>query len=143
VCKLIALLTVVVPAAIAAVAPGLIIAHLGAAAHTDGGEPVPDWVPWVGAYIAMTIIAFALTVLLRNVVAPIAVLTLIPLLAWTGVFQLPQIIRLLPHDASLSALRSAASEATQLPVTGATTALLGWCVISTGISALTFARRDS
>lgn len=141
--KMLALLLVTLPTAIVCVLPGRLLAALGSSTPPSPQAVALDAARWIAAYLAFSIIAFGLTLLLRNVIAPVALLTLIPLLAWTGVFQLPELIRLLPHDAGLSLLGSPASTATELPPAVAGTALLGWCLLTTLSAGAVLAYRDS
>lgn len=141
--KLLALLLVTLPAAILCVLPGRLFAALGTSQALSLQALAVDAARWVGIYLAFSIIAYGLALLLRNVIAPVAFLTLVPAIAWTGVFQLPELIRLLPHDASLSLLDMPASPATELPPSVAGLALLGWCFALTTSASLALARRDS
>jgi ABC-2 type transport system permease protein len=143
VAKLAALLTVIVPAALIATAPGRLISALTLDQVPDAGSIISDVLSWCVVYTVLSIVAFGLGILLRGVAAPLALMTLIPLLAWTGVFQLPEIIRLLPHDASLSLLGLPASAATELSPHLAGLTLLAWTVIATVAAATVFTRRDS
>jgi ABC-2 type transport system permease protein len=141
--KLSALLIVVVPAAVVCVLPGRLIAASGGQPPSSPGSLVAALSGWVMVYTALSIIAFGLGVLMKSVVAPVALLTLVPLLAWTGVFQLPEVVRMLPHDASLSLLGTPTSPATTLTPGVAGAVLVLWCLAAALAACIALARRDS
>jgi hypothetical protein len=139
--KLSALLTVAVPAALLVLVPERLTITI--ADGTDGGGILLDLGRWVAAYTLMALVAYGLAGLLRSTVAPLAILVLIPVLIATGVFQVPEVIRLLPDQLSLSLLGTPGYSVTELPPEFAAAALTTWALLLAAAHGLALARRDS
>ncbi|MFG1700605.1 ABC transporter [Nonomuraea sp. NPDC049309] len=139
--KLAALLTVTVPAALIVLAPARL--SITIADGTDAAGIVLDLGRWLVAYTLMAIVAYGLAGLLRSTITPLAILVLIPVLIATGVFQVPEIIRLLPDQLSLSLLGTPAYAVTELPPAEAGAALTVWALLLAVAYSLALARRDS
>lgn len=139
--KLLAILAVTVPAAIVVIAPARLVM---AGAHGTGlGDIALDLTRWIACYTMMSLIAFGFAGLLRNTIAPLATLALIPLLVATGVFQWPEVIRLLPHEASLSLLGTPGYPITELPPGIAALVLATWALLLSAGHGGAVIRRDT
>lgn len=128
----IAKLTVVVLVAAGAVLlPGRLF-------HDPGGM-----VATLTVYLLVALIGYGFAVLTRTVVTPLAALIALPVLV-SPTLQglLPEVVRLLPHEAALSVLDRPIDPASALDHAGGLLTLLTWAVMSVGTAWVTFARRD-
>ncbi|WP_017623015.1 hypothetical protein [Nocardiopsis chromatogenes] len=138
--KLAALLAVTVPAAVAVVTPGRLALLLGEASTPDIAV---ELLRWYAVYVVLPVIGFGLAIVTRNVVAPPTLLVLAPVLVATGVFQVPEVIRLLPHEASLSLVGTPAYSVTELHPGAAAAVLAGWGVLAAAAGGYCLFRRDA
>lgn len=139
--KLTALAAIVIPAATTALLPGRLIVTL-----SDGlslGAILLDLTRWTAAYVLMSCVAYALAVLMRSRIAPIAILALVPLLLATGVLPFPAVIRLLPDQLSLSLLGTPGYDVTALPPAIAAALLSAWAAALLVAQAVAVLLRDS
>lgn len=124
--QLTAILAVTIPGASLALVPGRLIT--AAAQATNINHTALDVARWITAYALMSAIAYGLAGILRNTVAPLALLVLTPILIATGVFQWAAGVRLLPDQASLSFLGTPGYDITELPPMTAALVLTAWAV---------------
>lgn len=141
VAKVAALLGITIPAAIVALAPGRLALTLA-----DGWEVtgvLADLGLWVLTYTLMSLIAYALTGIIRSSVASLSLLVLIPTLIATGILQWPMVIRFLPDQLALSLLGTPGYTVTELPQVIAGSVLGVWVAVLAGVHYVTLVRRDS
>jgi ABC-2 type transport system permease protein len=125
------LTAVVLIAAGAALLPGRLL-------HDPGGV-----VASLAVHLLVGLIGYGCAVLTRTAVIPLTVLIVVPVLVSPPLHGLlPGVVRLLPHEAALSALGLPADPATALDHDGGLLALLSWAVLSVGTAWAAFARRD-
>lgn len=98
---------------------------------------------WVAVYLFLSMIAYGLARLLRQSIAPLAIMIGLPVIIGTGILQWPQGIRFLPDQASLSLLGTPGYDVTELPVGVAALVLAGWSVLATVTHVLAVTRRDA
>lgn len=139
--KLAALLAVTVPGALLVLLPERLTITI--ADGTDAGGILLDLGRWVAAYTLMALVAYGLAGLLRSTIAPLTILVLVPVPVATGVFQLPEVIRLLPDQLSLSMLGTPGYAVTELPPMLAGAALTTWALLLAAANGLALVRRDS
>lgn len=139
--KVLAMLTVVVPAATIALIPARLIA--GFSNSLTMGQFFDDLGRWSAVYILMSVIAFGLAGALRNAIAPLGILIALPVVLATGILQWPDGVKFLPDQASLSLLRTPGYEVTELPAATAALTLTGWALGLIAVYTITFARRDA
>ncbi|MDN5726900.1 MAG: hypothetical protein L0G99_13365, partial [Propionibacteriales bacterium] len=94
-------------------------------------------------YLFLSMIAYGLARLLRQSIAPLAIMIGLPVIIGTGILQWPQGIRFLPDQASLSLLGTPGYDVTELPVGVAALVLFGWSVLATVTHVLAVTRRDA
>jgi ABC-2 type transport system permease protein len=139
--KLVALVSVITPAALIALTP-----VRGLLTIPDDGTlslVLADLTRWVVVYLLMSLIGFGLAGITRSTVTPLAILLLLPILIATGVFQWPALIRFLPDQAAMSMLGTPVWETTSLPPTSATLALTTWAFLTTVAFTHSLNRRDT
>ncbi len=96
------------------------------------------------AAVTFALLCAALTLVLRNVIVPVAVLVLTPmlLLAWIE-RTAPAVMALTPYAASTAAIRGQATgTSTTLSAPGGFLLLLAWSAVSVVVFTTTLARRD-
>ncbi|GAA4603507.1 ABC-2 type transport system permease protein [Actinoplanes octamycinicus] len=122
-------------AAVVVVLPGYVLQH-GAASTVTGAAAR------VLGYLLLGLIGFGLAAAARSVVTPLVVLVTLPVLL-SPILRglLPGVVRLLPHEATLSLVGLAAPAALTGPAGLAVSA--GWAVLAVGAGWLTTAVRDS
>lgn len=139
--KFLAMTAVVVPAAIAVLAPARVIVGLSDGLST--GAIALDLGRWVLAYTFMSVIAFGLAAVLRSTVAPLSAFVLVAVFSGGGFVQWPEGIRFLPDQAGMSLLGTPAFEVTEIaPATAALTLTL-WAIVFSAAYALSILRRDT
>jgi ABC-2 type transport system permease protein len=107
--------------------------------HDDPGGVVASFT----VQVLVSLIGYGFAVLTRTVVTPLAALIALPVLVSPALHGLlPEVVRLLPHEAALSVLGRPADPATALDHDGGLLTLLTWAVLSVGTAWATFARRD-
>ena len=106
--------------------------------HNPGGM-----VATLAVSLLVALIGYGFAVLARTVVTPLAALIALPVLV-SPTLQglLPQVVRLLPHEAALSVLDRPTDPDSALDHNGGLLALLAWALMSVGTAWVTFARRD-
>lgn len=144
--KLVAATLVSLLAAVAAILPGHLVQH--AAAITRGGPAaggaVLDLAALVGAHLLLGLIGFGFAVITRSVLTPLAVLAGTPVLISPRLQgSLPDLVRLLPHEATLSLLDMAGEQSTALDRTGGLLVLVVWTGLFVGSAGAVVTRRDS
>ncbi|MEK4304619.1 MULTISPECIES: hypothetical protein [Oceanobacillus] len=102
-----------------------------------------DLTRWTAVYLLMSIIAFSIAGLTRSAIVPLSILIMIPIFIATGILQLPEGLRFLPDQASMSLLGTPAYEVTELSPWIAFFTLFVWGVICAIAYWLSFLRRDS
>ncbi|MEV6371371.1 hypothetical protein AB0L86_31270 [Micromonospora musae] len=130
-------------AAIPAVLPGLLVQH-GAAGDLASGRTAVDLFALLAGYLLLSLCGFGFAFLARGVVTPLAVLSVLPVLASTtlnGLF--PLLVRFLPHEATLSLLDRPADPATALSREAGLLVLIGWALLFVGAAWALVVRRDS
>ncbi|WP_440072539.1 ABC transporter [Streptosporangium sp. OZ121] len=132
-------------AAIPAVLPGHLVRHAPAIAggHLGIGAAAAGLAAILGAYLLLGLIGHGLAVIARSVVTPLAVLLVTPVVispALRG--TLPDLVRFLPHEATLSLLDMAGDPGAALGRAGGLLVLTAWAGLSVGGAWLVFARRD-
>lgn len=139
--KLAALLAVTIPAALLVFVPGRL--SITISDGTNAAGILLDLGRWTAAYTLMALVPYGLAGLLRSTIAPLAILILIPVLIATGVFQVPEVIRLLPDQLSLSLLGTPQYPVTELPPDIAAATLTTWALLLTMAYGFALDRRDS
>ncbi|MBF9133042.1 hypothetical protein I0C86_29375 [Plantactinospora sp. S1510] len=130
-------------AAIPAVLPGLLVQH-GAAGDLASGRTATDLLALLAAYPLLSLLGFGFAFLTRGPVTPLTVLLILPVLVSTTLIGLfPQVVRLLPHEATLSLLGRAADPATALGRGAGLLVLTGWAVLLVGIAWALIVHRDT
>ncbi len=135
--------TVTLVAAVPAVLPGLLVQR-GAAGDLASGRTGTDLLALLTGYLLLSMVGFGFAVLARTFVTPLAVLFILPILVSTtlgGLF--PKVIRLLPHEATLSMLGRAADPATALNRGAGLLVITGWALLFVGTAWALAVRRDS
>ncbi|MEU4539174.1 ABC transporter [Streptosporangium sp. NPDC023825] len=132
-------------AAIPAVLPGHLVGHAPAitGGHLGIGAAAVGLAAVLGAYLLLSLIGHGFAVIARGVVTPLAVLLVTPVLispALRG--ALPDLVRFLPHEATLSLLDTAGDPGAALGRAGGLLVLTAWAGLSVGGAWLVFARRD-
>lgn len=134
---------VALAAAIPAVLPGLLVQH-GAAGDLISARTVTDLLALLTGYLLLSLVGFGFAFLARGFVTPLAVLFILPVLVSTTLSGLfPQVIRFLPHEATLSFLGRAAGPATVLGRGAGLLVLTGWALLFVGTAWTLIVRRDS
>ncbi|MEO3816594.1 hypothetical protein [Plantactinospora sp. B24E8] len=146
--KLAATAVVALVAAIPAVLPGLLVQHAVAGGFAPGrtatGRPVTDLLALLTAYLLLSLVGFGSAFLARGFVTPLAVLFTLPVLVSTTLAGLfPQVVRFLPHEATLSFLGRAADPATALGRGAGLLVLTGWALLFVGVAWALTVRRDT
>lgn len=146
--KLAATAVVAVVAAIPAVLPGLLVQHAVAGGSAPGrtatGRPATDLLALLAAYLLLSLVGFGFAFLARGFVTPLVVLFTLPVLVSTTLAGLfPQVVRFLPHEATLSFLGRAADPATALGRGAGLLVLTGWALLFVGVAWVLTVRRDS
>lgn len=130
-------------AAIPAVLPGLLVQR-GVAGDLASGRTVTDLLALLTSYLLLSLVGFGFAFLARTLVTPLAVLFILPILVSTTLGSLfPQVIRFLPHEATLSFLGRAADPATALGRGAGLLVLTGWALLFVGTAWVLVVRRDS
>ncbi|MER6000220.1 hypothetical protein ABT120_16745 [Nonomuraea angiospora] len=107
-------------------------------------QPVADPAALLTVYLLLSLIGYGFAVVVRGVVAPLAVLFVTPVLispALRG--SMPDAVRLLPHEAALSLLGLPADPATALDRAGGLLTLIAWAGLSVGAGWAALVRRDA
>ncbi|MEO3746507.1 hypothetical protein [Plantactinospora sp. B5E13] len=145
--KLAATAVVALVAAIPAVLPGLLVQHVVAGGSAPGrtatGRPVTDLLALLTAYLLLSLVGFGSAFLARGFVTPLAVLFTLPVLSTTLAGRFPQVVRFLPHEATLSFLGRAADPATALGRGAGLLVLTGWALLFVGVAWALTVRRDT
>ena len=124
-------------AAIAVVAPGYVLEH--GAGTTIGGLAAR-----VLAYLLLGLTGFGFATLARTVITPIAVLVILPVLVSPTLGGLlPHLVRLLPHEATLSFLGLPTGPRLTLARTTGLAVAAAWATMLVTLGWLATARRDS
>lgn len=139
--KTAAMAAVVVLAACIAVVPARIL--FGVTGGLDTLSILHDCLRWVTVYALMAVLAFGLAGVLRTTIAPLAIMVSVPVVLATGMFQWPNLIRLLPDQASLSFVGTPGYEVTHLPPWASLGLLVTWSVLALVTCAVAFIRRDA
>lgn len=133
-------------AAAAAVLPGYLIQHAPTILHGDlsGGDATASFAMFLVVYLLLSLVGYGFAIVSKTVVTPLAVLFITPVLV-SPTFQstIPNIVKFLPHEASLSLLANPTSPTTELSPGVALITLLAW---TTGLLILAenrLSRRDS
>ncbi|SIR74805.1 hypothetical protein [Micromonospora avicenniae] len=130
-------------AAIPAVLPGLLVQH-GAAGDLAFSSTAKDLLALLAGYLLLSLVGFGFAFLARSPVTPLAVLFILPMLASTALGNLlPQFVKLLPHEATLSFLGLSADPATTLSRAAGLLVLIGWALLFVGTAWTLIVRRDS
>jgi ABC-2 type transport system permease protein len=145
VAKLIAIAGVTVPAAAVALLPGFVIQHADAVSTGDlgMGPATVDFGRLVIAYVLLSLVGSGFGLVAKTVVAPIAVLFAMPILISTtlgGTF--PNVVRLLPHEATLGFLDIPTNLATGLGRGAGLLVLTTWAALFLGAGWALVSRRD-
>lgn len=133
-------------AAIVAVLPGHLLQHSQSIIDRDlhTGEVATDLLATGIVYVILSLIGFGFAIVAQSVVTPLAVLFITPVLvspAMQGTY--PDLIKFLPHEASLSLLGTPTAPDTELTLGSATMVLTTWAAASLAIAAGSLLRRDS
>lgn len=128
-------------AAIIAVLPARLV--IGISSGLGPAELVLNCAQWVLMYLLMSLIAFGLAGLLKNTIAPLAIMIGLPIVVATGILQWPDGIRFLPDQASLSLVGTPGYDVTELPPGIAAGVLLAWAALSVTAYAAALVRRDA
>lgn len=95
------------------------------------------------ATITFTLTSAALTLAVRNVVVPVAILILTPLLLLGGLEMVaPSALALTPYTASTAVVRGEAGPPTDLAAPGGFLVLLAWSALAAVLFTTTLTRRD-
>lgn len=95
------------------------------------------------AAITFTLTSAALTLAVRNVVVPVAILILTPLLLLGGLEMVaPSALALTPYTASTAVVRGEAGPPTDLAAPGGFLVLLAWSALAAVLFTTTLTRRD-
>ncbi|GII63643.1 hypothetical protein Skr01_37280 [Sphaerisporangium krabiense] len=114
-----------------------------------GGLPGADGGPGravaeVTAYVLLGLVGHGLAVAAKGVVVPLAVLAALPVLVSPPLGgSLPAVVRLLPHEVTLSFLATSATPALTVPRPAALPLLVSWAALSLTVARLLTARRDA
>ncbi|MFC6022653.1 ABC transporter permease [Plantactinospora solaniradicis] len=130
-------------AAIPAVLPGLLVQHI-AAGDLASGRTATELLGLLTGYLLLSLVGFGFAFLARGVVTPLAVLFILPVLVSTtlgGLF--PQVVKFLPHEATLSLLGRADNPATTLGRPAGLLVLAGWALLFVGTAWALIVRRDT
>ncbi|SDI37769.1 ABC-2 type transport system permease protein [Sinosporangium album] len=143
--KLLASSGVAVLAAVPAVLPGHLVQHVAAPRGDSGvGSVISGFLALVMAYLLVGLVGFGFAVLAKTVVTPLAVLFILPVLVSPmlgGI--LPGVVRLLPHEATLSFLAMPTSPALALGGATGLAVVTAWAVVFVGTAWWVNARRDT
>ncbi|MER7007403.1 hypothetical protein ABT297_30770 [Dactylosporangium sp. NPDC000555] len=128
-------------AAIPAVLPGYLAQHASAtAASGRAGELAALLV----IYPLLGLVGFGFAILARTVVAPLAVLFIVPVVLSPPLRgAVPSVVRFLPHEAALSLLGMPASPDTTLDRPVGLLVLAAWATLSVLTAWAVFTRRDN
>ncbi|GAA5010093.1 ABC transporter [Actinopolymorpha pittospori] len=130
-------------AAIPAVLPGLLVEN-GAAGDLTSERTARDLLALLTGYLLLSLVGFGFAFLARGFVTPLAVLVVLPVLVSTTIGGLfPQVVRFLPHEATLSFLGRAADPATTLGRGAGLLVLTGWALLFVGAAWALVVRRDT
>lgn len=143
--KLVAAAAVSILAAIPAVLPGYLIQH--AAAINAGTLPIGGAATGLaalfGVYLLLSLCGFGFAIIAKSVVTPLAVLFITPvLISPTLQGTLPDVVRLLPHEAALSLLDKAGDPGVALGRTAGLVMLVVWAGVFVGSAWVSLTRRD-
>jgi len=131
--KLLATVAVTLPTAAVVLLPSLALQHAAA----DLGR-------YLLAYLLLALIGYGFAFAVQTVITPIAVLAALPILISTTLGGLlPDVVRLLPHEATLSFLRMPADPATALSPGAGLLVLSAWAAVSVAIAWAMMRRRDA
>lgn len=144
--KLAATAAVSLLATVLAVLPGYLIQHISAL--VDGevslGAASADFAALVAVYLLLSLIGLGFAVVARSVITPLAVLFIAPVLV-SPAFQntIPDIVKLLPHEAALSLLGTPATPDTELTPSAALSALACWAAAGLFLAWNALSHRDA
>lgn len=133
-------------AAVPVVLPGYLFRHAAAVADGDpgAGRAISGLLIEVTAYLLLGLVGYGFAVLAKTVVTPLAVLFILPVLVSPmlgGI--LPGVVRLLPHEATLSFLGMPAAPELALDRPTGLLAVSAWAALSVGTAWVLTGRRDS
>lgn len=144
--KLIAAAAASLLATAAAVLPGYLIQHAPTILDGDlsSGEATADFTMFVIVYLLLSLMGYGFAIVAKTVITPLAVLFVTPVLV-SPAFQstIPDIVKFLPHEASLSLLGNPTSPTTELSPGVALTTLLVWTAGLLVLAENRLSRRDS
>lgn len=142
--KLLATLVVAAAAAVPVLLPGHLIRHLAAGGGPGAAGMAAALLAEVTAYLLLSLVGHGFAVIARSAVTPLAVLVVaaIPVSPMLG-GVLPEVVRLLPHEATLSFLGMPADPALTLPGPAGAAVLSAWAVLSAGAAWARTVRRDN
>ncbi|MEV7804661.1 hypothetical protein AB0O28_17110 [Microbispora sp. NPDC088329] len=137
--KLLAILAVMAATALPVVLPG----HLARHALGDAGETAGGLFAKVAAYLLLGSVAYGFAVLARAVVTPLAVLVVLPILVSPLLRGFaPGVVRLLPHEATLSFLGVPEGPELALARPVGLSVVVAWAVTVVGAAWPATVRRD-
>ena len=139
--KLVTLTAVTTTTAAVTLLPGRLVITTAQSLPAD--QVVLDVVRWIATYVLMSYVAYALAVLLKNRVTPVAILVLIPIMTATGVIPWAAGIRLLPDQLSLSMLGTPGFDVTAVQPHVAVLLLALWSATLLTIQATVLLKRDA
>ncbi|APU15108.1 MULTISPECIES: hypothetical protein [Actinoalloteichus] len=144
--KLSATAMICVLAAVPVTGPGYLLQHYPdlVAGDLRAAQLLTGLGTVVGVYLLLSLIGYGLAVVVKSVVTPVAALFAIPILV-SPMLQgaLPDVVRLLPHEAALSILGNPTDPSSALDVGAASLTLSGWAAVFVLLSCWCLARRDS
>ncbi|MFI6507689.1 hypothetical protein ACIBCT_08800 [Streptosporangium sp. NPDC050855] len=134
---LLATVPAVLPAHLVRYVPQVTGGHLGT------GAAARDLAALLAVHLLLGLTAHGLAVVTRSVVIPLTVLVVTPVLISPLLRGgLPELVRLLPHEAALDLLGTADDPGTSLGRTGGLLVLTAWALLLTATSWTVFSRRD-
>ncbi|MGC5012004.1 hypothetical protein ACLQ2R_14675 [Streptosporangium sp. DT93] len=143
--KLAATATAVLLATVPVVLPGHLVRYVPevTGGHLGAGAAARDLAALLGIHLLFALIGHGLAVVARGVALPLAVLVVTPVLVSPLLAgSLPDLVRLLPHEAALALLGTPGDPGTSLGRTGGLLALTTWAFLLTAGSWMIFSRRD-
>lgn len=138
---LLAMVTVVIPAALITLIPARLI--LGLSGDLGTSDLLLDIGRWTAAYLLMSVIAFGLSAVLKSTIAPLSILVVLAIFVNGGFLQWPEGIRFLPDQTAMSLLGTPAFEVTALPPGIAALVLATWAAIATAGYVIALIWRDT
>ncbi len=141
VCKLCALIIIVIPAALFTLLPERLI--LGLHAQLSVLQLLGDIAQWITVYLLMSLLTFGLATILKSAVASLSLLGTLAIFVNAGFLPWPQGARFLPDQAATNMLGTPANEVTAMSPAAGTAALTLWAIAGVVVFVVTIQRRDA